>query len=95
VIAGYEEGAYGVLDLVARTRGLIVEVDDVRQLATLAPALDGLLAGTTPRFRMTFLLKGAAGTFVSGGTIGGKLWIRVPDFKPAHSLYTSFAAAIP
>jgi hypothetical protein len=95
VIAGTDEGATGVLDIVARTRGLIVEVKDARQLPTLASALDGLFAGTIPHYRMTFTLKGAAGTFVSGGTIGGLLRIRVPDFKPAESLYTRFAAAIP
>ena len=86
---------YGFPEMAVRTGGFVVEVEDPRQLGMILGAMDALLAGTTPYYRMQFRIAGAAGTFVSGGN--AKLWltINVPTSLPHNGVYTSLDVAIP
>jgi hypothetical protein len=86
---------YGFPEMAARTGGLVADVEDPRQLGMVFGAMDRLLAGTVPYYRMQFRLVGSAGTFVSRGNAKVRLRIRVPTSIPSNGVTTSLDVAIP
>jgi hypothetical protein len=86
---------YGFPEMSARTGGFVADVEDPRQLGMVFGAMDRLLAGTAPYYRMQFRLVGSAGTFVSGGNAKVRLRIRVPTSIPSNGVTTSLDVAIP
>jgi len=77
-----------------RTGGFAVDVDDPRQLGMVFGAMDRLLAGTMPYYRMQFLVVGSPGTFVSGGNAKIRLKVRVPTSIPSYGVPTGLDVAI-
>jgi hypothetical protein len=86
---------YGFPEMAVRTGGFVADVDDPRQLGMVFGAMDRLLAGTTPYYRMQFRVVGSAGTFVSGGNAKVQLRIHVPSSIPSYGVFTSLDVAIP
>jgi hypothetical protein len=86
---------YGFPEMAARTGGFVVDVEDPRQLGMVFRAMDRLLAGTTPYYRMQFRLTGPGGTFVPGGNAKVRLNIRVPTSLPSNGVMTTLDVAIP
>jgi hypothetical protein len=86
---------FGFPEMAVRTGGFVVDVVDPRQLGMVFSAMDRLLAGTHPYYRMQFRLVGAAGTFVSGGNAKVRLNIRVPASMPNNGVTTTLDVAIP
>jgi hypothetical protein len=86
---------YGFPEIAVRTGGFVANVDDPRQLAMVFGAMDRLLAGTVPYYRMQFRVVGSAGTFVSGGNAKVRLRIHVPTSIPSNGVFTSLDVAIP
>jgi hypothetical protein len=58
-------------------------------------AIDRLLAGTMPFYRMEFELTGAPGTFVAGGNAKVRLHIDVPNSVSTRGLEAVADVAIP
>lgn len=86
---------YGFPEMAVRTGGFVANVDDPRQLGMVFGAMDRLLAGTVPYYRMQFRVVGSAGTFVSGGNAKVRLRIHVPTSIPSNGVFTSLDVAIP
>jgi hypothetical protein len=87
---------YGFPEIAVRTGGFAGEVDhDVRQFGPIFGAMDRLLAGVTPYYRMQFRIKGPPGTFVPGGNAKVNLNIRVPTPLPSNGLRATLDVAIP
>jgi hypothetical protein len=86
---------YGFPEMAVRTGGFVADIEDRRQLGMVFGAMDRLLAGTTPYYRMQFRIVGAKGTFVSGGNAKVRLRIRVPTSLPNRGVYTSLDVAVP
>lgn len=86
---------YGLTELAVRTGGFIAQFSDSRQLQIISGSLDSLLAGSQPFYRITFRIKGSAGTFVVGGN--AKVWLRVgaPASIPNNGATAQFDVAIP
>ena len=79
-----------------RTGGFVAEIADPRQLGIVFGAMDALLAGTMPFYRMEFRIRGAAAnTFVSGGNAKVQLRVRVPTSLPSNGVFFSLDVAIP
>lgn len=93
--AGLYGNSYGISELAARAQGVIAGVDDDRQLALLFGALDSLLAGTVPYYRLQFRLTGADGTFVPGGNVRLILVVDMPSPLPNAVVATETVVAIP
>ena len=87
-------GNFGFPEMAMRTGGFAVDVGDSRQLGMVFGAMDQLLAGTVPYYRMQFRLVGSPGTFVSGGN--AKVWMRihVPTSTRSNGVHTSLDVAI-
>lgn len=87
---------YGFPEMAVRTGGFVASVDDPRQLGMVFGAMDQLLAGTVPYYRMQFRLVGATtGTFVPGGNAKVLLKIHVPTSIPSRGVFISLDVAIP
>ena len=86
---------YGFSELAARTGGFVAGVDDERQFELVMGALDPVLAGTTPIYRMQFRLTGDEGTFVSGGNAKLLLNVGVPSPLPNRGVWAPLDVAIP
>ena len=93
-ISAVVRGNYGFPEMAMRTGGFAVDVGDSRQLGMVFGAMDQLLAGTVPYYRMQFRLVGSPGTFVSGGN--AKVWMRihVPTSTRSNGVHTSLDVAI-
>jgi hypothetical protein len=85
---------YGFPEMAVRTGGLVADLTDPRQLGTVFGAMDRLLAGTMPYYRMQFRVVGSPGTFVSGGNAKIRLNVRVPTSIPSNGVRTSLDVAI-
>jgi hypothetical protein len=86
---------YGFPEMAVRTGGFVANVNDPRQLGMVFGAMDRLLAGSVPYYRMQFRLVGRAGTFVSGGNAKVQLRIQVPTSIRSNGVFTSLDVAIP
>lgn len=86
---------YGLTELATRSGGFAVQYADPRQLGMIYGALDSVLAGAQPFYRMTFRVKGTPGTFVAGGN--AKIWlqVRVPAPMPSRGVWAQFDVPIP
>lgn len=91
---GVQFGEYGLAETAVRTGGLAAQYEDPRRLGMIFGALDQLLAGTLPYYRMTFRIRGGNDTFVAGGNVKVWLHIRVPASIPNRGVYLSFDVAI-
>ncbi len=88
--------SFGLPEISVRTGGLAAEIDDPRQLGMVFSAMDRLLAGTTPHYRMQFRIKGLkAATFVAGGNAKVRLRVRVPSPIPNIGVNATLDVAIP
>ena len=94
-ITGNYSYPYGSAEVAVRTGGFVADIGDSRQLGIVFGAMDGLLAGTTPFYRMQFQIGGEPHTFVSGGNAKVFLRVRVPTSIPHRGVYTSLDVAIP
>jgi hypothetical protein len=85
---------YGLTELATRSGGFVAPYSDPRQLSQIFAALDSVLAGSQPFYRMTFRVKGAPGTFVAGGN--AKIWlvVRVPAPMPSRGVWAQFDVPI-
>jgi hypothetical protein len=81
--------------LSVRTGGFVAPIDDPRQLAMVFGAMDQLLAGTLPFYRMEFHLNGTPGTFQSGGNARIRFVTHVPTSLKHGDLWTLVDVAIP
>ena len=86
---------YGFPEMAVRTGGFAVDIGDPRQLGMVFGAMDRLLAGTTPFYRMQFRLAGSPGTFVSGGNAKVRMKVHVPASIPNNGVHTALDVAIP
>ncbi len=86
---------YGFPEIAVRTGGFSAQIDDPRQRAFVFRAMGQLIAGTTPRYRMTFRIGGEPGTFVSGGNAKVMLQVVVPDSIRHSEPNTTLDVAIP
>jgi hypothetical protein len=86
---------FGFPEMSVRTGGFVADVTDARQLGMVFGAMDRLLAGTMPYYRMQFRLVGSPGTFVSGGNAKVRMRIHVPTSIPSNGVHTSLDVAIP
>jgi len=86
---------FGFPEMAVRTGGFVVNVPDPRQLRMVFGAIESVLAGTMPYYRMQFRIKGSAGTFVSGGNAKLRLVIRVPSDIINGGVWATFDVAIP
>jgi hypothetical protein len=84
---------YGLPEMAVRTGGF-APYDDPRQLEIIFGAMDALLAGTTPYYRMQFRIKGFPNTFVSGGNAKIRLRVRVPTSLPTRGSTLTFDVPI-
>lgn len=94
-VSGAGRANYGYPEIAVRTGGFTAEVDDPRQRPVLIRAMDQLLAGTTPYYRMTFRIEGEPGTFVSGGNAKVVLNASVPTSIRHRDPYAMLDVAIP
>jgi hypothetical protein len=87
-------GSYGLPEMAARTGGFAVEIGDSRALGMIFRALDRVLGGSMPHYRMQFRLEGVAGTFVAGGN--ARLWLRigVPAVTPNRGVVAQVNVAV-
>ena len=90
-VVGYN---LGLPEMAVRTGGFVAEYNDLRQLGMIFGAMDELLAGTAPDYRMEFRIKGVAGTFVRGGNAKVRLDVRVPTSLPNSGVFVTFDVAI-
>ena len=88
-------GNYGYSEMAVRSGGFATGTDDPRQLGIVFGAMDRLLAGSMPHYRMQFRITGDAGTFVPGGNVKVRLGISVPTSLPHLGVHTSLDVAIP
>jgi len=79
---------YGLPEIAMRTGGFVAEIVDRRQFAIIFGAMDRLLSGTMPYYRIQFSLRGREGTFVSGGNVKVRLQIDVPHALPNRNIVT-------
>jgi hypothetical protein len=87
---------FGFPDIAARTAGFVADREDPRRLEMIFGAMDRLLAGNMPFYRMEFRVKGAGpGTFLSGGNAKIRLEIDVPTSTSRTDIRTIFDVAIP
>jgi len=86
---------YGFSEASMRTGGFVADFQDPRQLAMIFGAMDSLLSGTPPHYRMQFRLKGAPRTFVSGGNAKTMLHVNVPAAIPNRGVFAGIDVAIP
>jgi hypothetical protein len=90
--AGYDD--FGLPEVAVRTGGFVAQYQDPRQLEMLFGAMDSLLAGTLPYYRLQFRIKGAPGVFVAGGNAKVRLRVRVPTTLPSNGSFISFDVPI-
>ena len=96
-IGGIESNTWSEYSyMAARTGGLVADTDDPRQLGIVFGAMDRLLAGSLPFYRMEFHLEGITpGTFVSGGNAKVRFVTHVPTSLKYGDLWTVVDVAIP
>jgi hypothetical protein len=85
----------GAHEIAVRTGGFVAQTFDARQFPMIFGAMDRLLAGTVPFYRMEFQLAASPGTFVAGGNAKVRIWINVPASLPYGSLVAIADVAIP
>jgi hypothetical protein len=85
----------GARELAMRTGGFVAEAADTRQFPTVFSAMDRLLAGAMPFYRMEFELTGEPETFVAGGNAQVQLHINVPTSFPSRGIHAVADVAIP
>lgn len=85
---------HGLPEMAVRTGGFVAPYEDPRQLGIIFHAMDALLAGTTPYYRMQFRIKGTPNTFVSGGNAKVRLRVRVPTEVPTRGSILTFDVPI-
>jgi hypothetical protein len=85
---------YGLPEIAVRTGGFVAEYSDPRQLGLIFGAMDHVLAGAVPYYRVEFRVKGSPGMFVHGGHANVSLRIRVPAQVPNNGVYVSLDVAI-
>jgi hypothetical protein len=88
-------GTYGVPEMAVRTGGFVATVADPRQFPMVFGAMDQLLSGAMPAYRMEFRLTGTPGTFVAGGNAKVRFEIDVPTSLPTRGVHTGADVAIP
>jgi hypothetical protein len=86
--------SYGVPELAPRTGGFVAQVDDLRQIPIVIGALDRLLAGDLPFYRMGFALTADRGTFVEGGNAKVRIKVDVPTVLPTRGVWVTADVAI-
>ena len=88
---------YGLSEAAVRTGGSVNFVSDWqwRDAGMVFAALDQVLAGTLPFYRMQFSLVGEPGTFVPGGNAKVYLHIDVPASMPNRGVSAVVDVAIP
>jgi hypothetical protein len=82
---------YGVPEIAVRTGGFVGDIGpvyDYRRLPSIIGALDPLLAGALPFYRMEFELTSEPGTFVAGGNAKVSLHVDVPFSLPTAGIWT-------
>jgi hypothetical protein len=94
-IATIGNGEFGLTEAAMRTGGFIHDAYDWRQLDMVFGAMDQLLSGTLPSYRLRFRIEGTIGTFVPGGNAKIRLLTRVPTTIPTFGIVTTFDVAIP
>jgi hypothetical protein len=92
---GTDSDNYGLTELAARTGGIAVQYSDSRQLGIIFGAMDRVLAGVLPYYRMSFRLQGEPRTFVAGGNVKVWLSVRVPASMPNRGVDAQLDVAIP
>ncbi len=85
---------WGLPEAAVRTGGFVAEFGDSRQLGPIFGAMDSLLAGTLPYYRLEFRIKGKPGVFVAGGNAKVRLRVRVPTPLPSHGTVIAFDVPI-
>jgi hypothetical protein len=87
----------GLAEAAVRTGGSVSRVSDWqwRDAGMVFAALDQVLAGTLPFYRMQFSLVGEPGTFVPGGNAKVYLHIDVPASMPHRGVLAEVNVAIP
>lgn len=87
--------SYGLPEMAVRTGGFVAQMDDIRQFGMAFGAMDQILAGTVPFYRMQFQLTGVAGMFVPGGNVKVYMHIDVPTSVVSRGVHAQFDVAIP
>jgi hypothetical protein len=87
-------GTYGVPEMTPRTGGFVAEVMDPRQFSIVLGALDPLLAGSLPFYRMEFRVTSERGAFVSGGNAKVRIKVDVPTSLPTIGVWSTADVAI-
>lgn len=86
---------YGLPEMAVRTGGFVARIDDIRQFGTVFGAMDHVLGGTLPFYRMQFQLTGVPGIFVRGGNVKARMHIDVPSSVVNRGVDVEFDIAIP
>ena len=86
---------YGIPKVAEQSDGLVAWVSDSRQFTMVFDAMDALLAGALPFYRMEFVLRGDPGTFVAGGNAKVRIHIDAPTTLPSRGLEAIVDVAIP
>jgi hypothetical protein len=86
---------YGFPEMAMRSGGFVAAFHEPRALQIIFGAMDQLLAGTVPYYRMQFRVRGNAGTFVPGGNAKIVLSVQVPTESPENQIHTHVDVAIP
>lgn len=94
-VSAIEWSNAGLSEIVARSGGFTGEVYDRRQFEMFFGAMDRLLGGALPFYRIEMRVKGGAGTFVAGGNLRAFVGVRIPARIPARMAITGFDVAIP
>jgi len=82
-------------ELAMLTGGFVSRIDDMRQYGSVFGAMDQILAGTLPYYRIEYRLVGEAGLFSSGGNVRIYMRIDVPTSYGTQPVRTQFDVAIP
>jgi hypothetical protein len=72
----------------------VAQYADPRQLGPIFGAMDSLLAGTMPHYRLQFRINGMPGVFVAGGNAKVRLRVRVPTTLPSNGSIITFDVPI-
>jgi hypothetical protein len=96
-VSAVDLGTYGVPEMTPRTGGFVAEIGplrDYRQLPMVIGALDPLLAGAMPFYRMEFRVTSDRGTFVAGGNAKIPVNVKVPFPMPTTGIFATADVAI-
>jgi hypothetical protein len=90
-----ENGNWDVREASIRSGGFAIDFADRRQFSMIFGAMDRLLSGTAPFYRMQFRIKGPAETFVPGGHAKVRIRATPPASFPNIGVYTLVDVDIP